>query len=188
MVGYRPPGTRCFNSSNQLRMMLSRAPVRVSSVSALPAGTVTSNLCPSAVTSKLVEALAEAVEAQRLLVPTPCSPRGGRALMDPPPAAVPVDDLLVERSPAPDGALQRRRGRSQPVAAALVALHPTGGQQPGQGDPQRSLGELEDLSRLQQRGHGHGAASQGGEKIEDQAARARGIHVLNITKYVTDRN
>ena len=45
-----PVGTRCFNSSNQLRTTLSRAPDAVSPVSPLPAGTVTRNLCPKAVT------------------------------------------------------------------------------------------------------------------------------------------
>ena len=47
-----PVGTSRFNSSNQLRTTLSRVLGAVPPVSSLPAGTVTRNFWPSAVTSK----------------------------------------------------------------------------------------------------------------------------------------
>ena len=53
-VGHLPPvGTRCFNSSNQLRTMLMRGVTGSSAVSvaAAPIGIVPRNLWPSAVTS-----------------------------------------------------------------------------------------------------------------------------------------
>ena len=58
--------------------------------------------------------------------------------------------------------------RTQPVAAALVAIDDSRGQQARQRHPQRVLRDPEERPRSHQGTHGHGSPPHGGEEVEDQ--------------------